>query len=520
MNPRNRRAFLADVGQGVIAATIGYGAAFEMGLVRAVADDAPATRLSFGPREALVALMQETPVDRLLPALVDQLRQGVPLKELVAAGTLANARTFGGEDYIGFHAFMALAPAWHMASEMPESSRALPVFKVLYRNTSRIQEKGGSSQEVLRPIPTDAALDTAQDAMRIRDAVRDKNLRLAEQLLTAAADRSPEEAYNDLLPAVADGVEVHRTVLAYRAWDLLDLVGRDHAVTLLRQSLHYCVENCKPQYADRFAGIRDLLPKLLDQYQLVERAPGTRVADDAWIESMSETLFTAGADRAADAVAAALAEGMSAESVADAIALAANQLVLRDPGRPARYAQPNKPVGSVHGDSIGVHASDSVNAWRSIARVSNRRNSVASLILSAWQVASDRGFVGGELRTPQSRPENEQLEKIKTRDQAGLIAELNDAIRQQDQARACAVVQIYGEQNFWASPIQDLLLQYAISEDGALHAEKYYRTATEEFARSRPKFRWRQLVALARVTASEYGQPAPGRDEARRLLNV
>jgi len=66
----------------------------------------------------------------------------------------------------------------------------------------------------------------------------------------------------------------------------------------------------------------------------------------------------------------------------------------------------------------------------------------------------------------------------------------------------------------------DLLLRYAISEDGALHAEKYYRTATEEFATMRAAFRWRQLAALARVTASEYGHPAPGYEEARRLLKV
>ena len=66
----------------------------------------------------------------------------------------------------------------------------------------------------------------------------------------------------------------------------------------------------------------------------------------------------------------------------------------------------------------------------------------------------------------------------------------------------------------------DLLLKYAISEDGALHAEKYYRTVSEEFAATRPAFRWRQLVALARVTASEYGRPAAGGAEARRLLNV
>jgi hypothetical protein len=43
---------------------------------------------------------------------------------------------------------------------------------------------------------------------------------------------------------------------------------------------------------------------------------------------------------------------------------------------------------------------------------------------------------------------------------------------------------------------------------------------TEEFATTRPAFRWRQLVALARVTASEYGRRAPGFDEAVSLLKV
>jgi hypothetical protein len=62
------------------------------------------------------------------------------------------------------------------------------------------------------------------------------------------------------------------------------------------------------------------------------------------------------------------------------------------------------------------------------------------------------------------------------------------------------------------------MLKYATSEDGALHAEKYYRTCSEEFASTRPAFRWRQLCALARVTASEYGRPAAGVAEAKELL--
>jgi hypothetical protein len=66
----------------------------------------------------------------------------------------------------------------------------------------------------------------------------------------------------------------------------------------------------------------------------------------------------------------------------------------------------------------------------------------------------------------------------------------------------------------------DLLLKYAVSEDGSLHAEKYYRTVSEEFGATRRAYRWRHVVALARVTASEFGRPAQGIAEARSLLGL
>jgi hypothetical protein len=43
---------------------------------------------------------------------------------------------------------------------------------------------------------------------------------------------------------------------------------------------------------------------------------------------------------------------------------------------------------------------------------------------------------------------------------------------------------------------------------------------SEEFAATRSAYRWRHVVALARVTASEYGRPAAGMAEARSLLKV
>ena len=109
MNQHSRREFLGDVGKGMIIASVGYGTAFDLGLTPAFADDG-SDSLRFGKLEPLVCLMQETPIDRLLPKLVEQLNAGTDLGELVKAAALANARTFGGEDYIGFHTMMALAP--------------------------------------------------------------------------------------------------------------------------------------------------------------------------------------------------------------------------------------------------------------------------------------------------------------------------------------------------------------------------------------------------------------------------
>jgi hypothetical protein len=114
----------------------------------------------------------------------------------------------------------------------------------------------------------------------------------------------------------------------------------------------------------------------------------------------------------------------------------------------------------------------------------------------------------------------EQLEKIKATDAATLLRDVDAAIRDKDQGRAGALVHRYGELGHPPRPVFDPLLKYAVSEDGSLHAEKYYQAVTEEFAAARPAFRWRHLVALARVTASEDGSPAPGYADVCRLLKV
>jgi hypothetical protein len=492
----------------MLTVSLGSVVASDLGLAPAFAVES-SDALHFGKLEPLVALLQETPPAKLMAVLVGKLKSGTDLRTLVAAGALANARSFGGQHYEGYHTFMALAPAYEMARELPEAERPLPVLKVLYRNATHIQSKGGRKNEALkpvRPIPIPAGKSAHEI---LQDATRKNDPKTAEATFATLAQDDPDDAFNHALYCVEDNVNVHRVVLAWRAWTTLDFTGKEHAHTLLRQTVLFC---CNENSRGKPVQIQTLLPKLIDQYKLVGKRFGSREGDDTWVERLAEVIYSGGRERAADAAAAAISEGFTPASIGEAITLAANKLLLNDPGRDRGDAA--KPVGSVHGDSVGLHASDAANAWRCIARVSDQRHAVASLIVGAYHTA---GQHGGQLKDSHHAPE---LQNVRTTDCTELLRKTRDAIQDGHQASAAALVQKYGEVGYPERPLLDLLLKYGVSEDGALHAEKYYRTATEEFSIGRPAFRWRQLIALARVTASEYGRRAPGYDEARRLLGI
>jgi hypothetical protein len=513
----DRREFLADVGRGMLVASLGPVLADELGLaVNAMAGEG-SDRLTFGAIEPLVSFMEETPIDRFLPAVVDRIKAGDDLRRLVAAAALANARAFGGQDYEGYHAIMALVPSYQMACELPESKRALPVLKVLYRNTNHMQAMGAASHEALHPVdPADSAA-ARPTPEALREATRRMDMAGAERCFAAIAQGPLDVVYNDIQYVVQDYIDVHRVVLAWRSWALLDFTGKDFAHTLLRQSVRFCIDEEKSLHKYRNQGeaeLRATLPLLLEYQGLARRAPGDRRPDDAWVDQLAQTIYGSSRRRAAEAVTDALADGVAPEVIGEAISLAANQLVLHDPGR-RKADSPAKPQGSVHGASVGVHASDAANAWRNISRVADRRNMYASLIVGAYHTAGQSGGLNAK-----PYPFAEHEEKVRHVKPDELLPEAEAAIKAKDQSRACALIHRYGALDRPARPVFDLLLRYAISEDGALHAEKYYRTVTEEFAATRPAFRWRQLAALARVTASEFGYPAPGVDEARRLLKV
>jgi hypothetical protein len=387
------------------------------------------------------------------------------------------------------------------------------VLKVLYRNAQQIQSVGGASKVALEAIHAAEHASEGDVGTQIRDACRKLDVARAETLLSGA--KSPLEAFNALQPAIQDDLNVHRFVFAHRTYGLVGLLGEEYSYSLLRQCVRLCIdherEHVNHQHPE--SPIRGLVPKLLDQYKLPGKPLGKRDPGDAAVEQLCNAIYEGPRDKAGEAAAAALAEGIDPEIVGEAVSMASNLYVLRQGTDNWR----------THGDSAGVHSSDATNAWRNMTRIAKPEYAVSGLIVAAYYA----GLQGGPFKTP-PYPTEEHRALVKTRDAAGLLAEAEDAVRHNDQGRASAVVQIYGENGHAVEPVMDLMLKYAVSEDGRLHGEKYFHTVREEYSTTRPAFRWRQIVGLARVTASAYGYNrddkhgfrAAGYDDACKLLGV
>src|SRR5207249_697322 len=118
---------------------------------------------------------------------------------------------FGGTDYNGYHALMAMAPSYQMAAQMPAPFTALPVVKVVHRNARFVAEACKGRGDALEPIE-DGATGTG-----LVENVRRLDLPQAERSLAALAARSEPQAYEQLQTVVRDDVNVHRVVLAWRA---------------------------------------------------------------------------------------------------------------------------------------------------------------------------------------------------------------------------------------------------------------------------------------------------------------
>src|SRR6476646_7644783 len=154
----------------MLAALLGSGLAAELGL--AAEDNKDGKAKTSASLDRLSQIIQQTPTKDLLSALNAELKNGASLKELIAAGALANARAFGGQDYNGYHSFMALCPSYAMAMALPEKEQPLPVLKVLYRTSTHIHGARCTKNDHLAEVKPAKPDDQTAAAEQMRQAAR------------------------------------------------------------------------------------------------------------------------------------------------------------------------------------------------------------------------------------------------------------------------------------------------------------------------------------------------------------
>ena len=513
MSQSHRREFLQEVSGGMLAVLVGSGLAAELGF--AAEDNKDDKAKTAAGLARLSQLIQQTPTKDLLPALHTELKNGVTLKELIAAGALANARAFGGQDYNGYHSFMALCPSYAMAAGPARAGtppagpqgplphqHAHPRRPLRQRRPPR-QGRAGQARRQESPRANRCAKPPAPASWP------------RPSRSSPRCHGTPEQTYDDMQLMIQDDLNVHRVVLAWRAWEVLDFIGKDHARDMLRQTVRFCSD---PRHSSRRSTpSRPCCPDCSTRTSCSRPTPGSKKVDDAWVEKLArDGLLRPAGEGRRDGGGGAGGRGRSRRGQRGDLAGGDDA----GAGRPGPARRSGRHRTSRRAASTATRSACTPATRPTAGGTSPRwpapRNTFASLIAAAYHTA---GQAGRQMSKPY--PLAEDVEKVEAKD--GDEADrgmLDEALRGKDQRRAAAVAARYGELGHDAKAIFAKLRQYAVSEDGALHAEKYFQTVSEEYGRSRAKFRWLHVIALARVTASAAGQPAPGVVEARKLLGL
>lgn len=490
----SRRQFLASAGATAVVTALGGDYASALGLRTPRLEG---ELVGLGEYQALADLFEETSPSEIMGRLVAKLREGATLDQLVSAGALANARSMAGSDYEGYHAFMGMYPSLVISRELPEGEAALPVLKTLKRSAVRMHKTSTGMYKV-EPKREDIV-----EALRVPDLDR------AHRGL--AATGGGQATWEALQGVVNDHLDVHMVVFAWRAKEITALAGEEHGLVCMRQMLKFAYdrESRRKSNGNPVPAQRNLVPKLIEDKGLTRDGYG-RLSDEE-LSELADVLATESRASGAEAVAEALKNGAGHESIGEALSLAGTRLLLRDPGR--MRAQAGKPIGSVHGASTGVHATDSALAWREIAATLSGRSRAATLITGAYHTAGQGRNVGKSAYPYAER--TDEVAKLKGDALAGALAE---AARGGDQPLAGAIaarMNELGQDEALFKTLRPIL----IAQDGALHAEKYHHTQRVHHAASRPAFQGEHLIALARVAASQACLQAPEVEEARELLS-
>ena len=340
-----RRAFLrtATTGPALLAAG-GAGLIANLPAVPAAEARRSTNVVQMEPEIApLVRLLEETPRDRLVEEVAARVRGGVKYKELLAALQLAGVRNVQPRPSVGFkfHAVLVVNSV-HLASmAVSDRERWIPLFWALdYFKDSQARDVREGDWTMGRV--DEAAIPVADKARQaFVQAMDNWDVSAADAAIAGLARTAPLNEIFELFYryGARDYRSIgHKAIFVANGERTLRYVGREHAEPVLR-SLAYALlmhEDGNPAQRDAPAD-----RSWRDNQELAGKTRGNWRTGEVKPEATRDLLVVLRSGNHTDvaqAVVRKLNEGISPQSIWDAVFVGAGELLLRQPGIVALHA--------------------------------------------------------------------------------------------------------------------------------------------------------------------------------------
>lgn len=345
MGPFGRRTFMrSSLATGALAGLGDLGFLSQLRPVSANELTGP-NIVRFRPEiEPLVELLEQTPREEVLQVFADRIQKGTSYQDILAVLLLAGVRNVQPRPSVGFkfHAVLVVNSA-HLASlASPESDRWLPIFWALdYFKSSQARDirEGNWTMPAVNaegmPAP-DKALAAFTNAMdHWNEAEAD----------TSVAALARSVGSNELFEQFAHyGIRDyrsigHKIIFVANSWRTLDCIGWQHSEPVLR-SLAYALLNHSgepnPSKSD-LAADRPWRENVERQKEIRSDWLNGKPSKGATLDLLS-TLREGTHQDASEKVVQLLNDGVSVQSIYDAIFAGAGELLMRQRGIVALHA--------------------------------------------------------------------------------------------------------------------------------------------------------------------------------------
>lgn len=480
-----RRRFLGTLtAAGTAISLPGLGLVQSLPCVSAADASLPADAVKFSAEiEPLVRLLEETPRQKVVEVFANKVRGGTSYREVLAALLLAGVRNVQPRPSVGFkfHAVLVVNSA-HLASlASPDSDRWLPIFWALDYFKSSQESDASEGDWTLSTVNESKVPSASQARKEFRRAMDAWDVEAAD---VATASLCRAVGANEVFDLMAhygcrDYRSIgHKAIYVANAYRTLQCIGWQYAEPVLR-SLTYALLN---HTGEPNPSESDLAPDAAwrkttsDVAQINKDWKNGRIDTGATL-ALLDTFKTATPTEAIDATTKLLAEGISVQSISDAIFLASGEMLIQQPG------------------IVSLHAATTTNAMQYAFRTAYRTRTRQELLLqNAAFIPYFRESMRGRGKVGETR--------IDVRDEASSdpeTATVESIFASVSKDRGAASRAMLGYLDDGGAPldVMDAARRLVFLKGKDAHDYKFSSAVLEDYFAISPEFRNRYLASSA-----------------------